>query len=90
MRAPIGLHFLGQMGTFVYLTQTMRFAPEFDIAAWPQFSVYNLLVANFWPVYWAVHLWDSARMDRIYWHVFDLAAARATEMAHFAQYAFNG
>jgi hypothetical protein len=90
MRAPIGLHFLGQTGTFVYLTQTMRFAPEFDIAAWPQFSVYNLLVANFWPVYWAAHLWDSARLDRAYWHVFDVAATRATEMAHFAQAAFGG
>jgi hypothetical protein len=90
MRAPIGLHFLGQTGTFVYLTQTMRFAPEFDVTAWPQFSVYNLLVANFWPVYWAIHILDAARLNRIYWHVFDVAAARATELAHFAHAAFSG
>jgi hypothetical protein len=90
MRAPIGLHFLGQTGTFVYLTQTMRLAPEFDVAAWPQFSVYNLLVANFWPLYWVAHILDSGRASRVYWQVFDVAAARAAEIAHLALRIFGG
>jgi len=89
MRAHFGIHFLGQVGTFVYLTQTMRFAPEFDAAVWPQFSIYNLLVANFWPLYWLARLIDPLRLDRVYWHVFDVAAARAADIYHIAQ-VFNG
>jgi hypothetical protein len=89
MRAHIGLHFFGQVGTFVYLTQTMRYAPEFDIAAWPQFSVYNLLVANFWPLYWVGRLVDPLKLDRAYWHVFEVAAARAADAYHIVQ-AFSG
>ena len=85
MRAHFGIHFFGQVATFVYLTQTMRFAPQFDIAAWPQFSIYNVLVANFWPVYWVARLIDPLKLDRFYWRVFEVAAARAGDLHHFAQ-----
>ena len=85
MRAYFGLHFLGQVGTFMYLTQTMRFAPEFDFAAWPQFSVYNLLVANFWPLYWVAYLIDPLKLNRAYWHVFEVAALRVADLYQIAQ-----
>jgi hypothetical protein len=85
MRAHFGIHFFGQVATFAYLTQTMRFAPQFDIAAWPQFSIYNVLVANFWPLYWVARLIDPLRLDHFYWRVFEVAAARAADLHHFAQ-----
>jgi hypothetical protein len=79
MRAHFGGYFLGQVGTFMYLTEAMRVAPQFKVAFWPQFSLYNLLVANFWPLYWLGHFMDRAKLDAAYWHVFDSVHARAGE-----------
>jgi hypothetical protein len=84
-----GLYFLGQVATFAYLTETMRAAPEFDIAGWPQFSIYNLLVANFWPVYWAAYYFDHAKLDRIYWHIYEIAQMRAGEVSQILQLFWN-
>jgi hypothetical protein len=80
MRLHFGIHFLGQIGTFMWLTETMRAAPELDIAAWPEFSIYNALVANLWPVYWLAKLIDPLKLDQFYWGAFDVAAARAAEV----------
>ena len=78
MRAHFGGYFLGQAGTFVYLTSTVQAAPQFDANFWPQMSLYNLLVANFWPLYWAGHFFDKAKLQDAYWHTFDAARDSAT------------
>ena len=74
MRAHFGGYFIGQAVTFVYLTGTAQAAPQFEAQFWPQLSLYNLLVANFWPLYWAGHFFDKAQVQEAYWHTF--AAAR--------------
>jgi hypothetical protein len=89
MRIHFGLHFFGQVATFAYLTLTMQHAPQFHVAAWPQFSIYNLLVANLWPLYWLAHFIDPLRLNGAYWRVFEIAAARAADLHHIAQY-FSG
>ena len=80
MRLQLGVHFLGQIGTFTWLIESMRAAPEFNIAAWPEFSIYNALVANLWPVYWLARLVDPLKLDQVYWGVFESAAARVAEI----------
>jgi len=80
MRFQFAIHFLGQLGTFVWLTESMRAAPEFDIAAWPVFSIYNALVANLWPVYWLARIIDPLKLDQAYWDVFEGIAGRAGEI----------
>ena len=55
-------------------------APEFNIEAWPEFSIYNAFVANLWPVYWVARLIDPLKLDQVYWDVFEGAAARAAEI----------
>jgi len=82
MRLPFGIHLLGQIGTFMWLTESARAAPELDIAAWPEFSIYNALVANLWPIYWLAKLIDPLKLDRVYWQMFDSLAARAAEVQH--------
>ena len=89
MRGHFGGYFAGQVVTFVYLTEAMRNAPEFDAAYWPQFSLYNLLVANFWPLYWAGYFFDRARVETIYWHVYEVAQTRAGEILQIADYFLN-
>ncbi len=76
----IGGHFIGQAATFVYLTSAAQAAPEFHQQFWPQLSLYNLLVANFWPLYWLGHILDGAKLNEAYWHVFDVARDRATDL----------
>ena len=85
MRGRFGLYFIGQIVTFIYLTENMRAAPQFDVAAWPQFSLYNLLVSNFWPLYWAAYYFDHAQLDRIYWRVYEVAQMRAGEVVQIFQ-----
>ena len=79
----VGGHFLGQAGTFVYLTSAAQAAPQFDAHFWPQLSLYNLLVANFWPLYWLGHILDGAKIEEAYWHIFDIARDRATDVFAF-------
>jgi hypothetical protein len=86
MRAHFGGYFFGQVGTFVYLIETMKSAPEFDVALWPQFSLYNLVVANFWPLYWVGYFIDRMKLERIYWHVYDVAQARAADVLALVHY----
>jgi hypothetical protein len=86
MRLHFGLHFFGQVATFAYLTLTMQQAPQFHAAAWPQFSIYNLVVANLWPLYWVAHFIDPLRLNGAYWRVFEVSAARAADLHHIVQY----
>jgi hypothetical protein len=89
MRAHFGGYFFGQVGTFIYLTQVMKAAPQFDVGLWPQFSLYNLVVANFWPLYWVGHFVDRIKADQIYWHVFDVAHERAADVFQLFDYFVN-
>ena len=86
MRAHFGGYFLGQIATFGYLTEVMKGAPEFDLGLWPQFSLYNLLVANFWPLYWVGHFVDKVKVDKVYWHVFEVAHSRAADVLQIFEY----
>ena len=86
MRGHFGGYFFGQVATFLYLTWVMKNAPEFDLGLWPQFSLYNLLIANFWPLYWVGYFVDKAKADQLYWHVFAVAQARATDMFRIIDY----
>jgi len=67
----------------------MQHAPQFNAAAWPQFSIYNLLVANLWPLYWVAHFIDPLKLNGAYWRVFEVSAAGATDLHHIVQY-FGG
>ena len=73
MRAHFGGYFFGQTGTFMYLVGHAGQVAHFDPAQWPQFSVYNLIVANFWPLYWVAHFIDPLKLDETYWHVYGVA-----------------
>jgi hypothetical protein len=86
IRAPLGSYFLGQLGTFVYLVEYMGRGSQFHIEEWPQFSIYNLVVANFWPVYWVVYFVDAAKLQQIYWHVYEVAQMRGAEVAAIVNY----
>jgi hypothetical protein len=86
MRPHFGGYFFGQVGTFMYLVQTMKNAPQFDMATWPQFSLFNLLVANFWPLYWVAYFIDKTKLNNVYWHVYVVAAARAADVIALAQH----
>ena len=85
MRAHFGGYFFGQVGTFAYLVHSMGQAAQFNIADWPQFSIYNLVVANFWPLYWLVYFVDPTKLDATYWHVYEVARARAADFIGFVQ-----
>jgi len=89
LRAHFGGYFFGQTATFMYLTQSMSHAEQFHVEFWPQFSVYNLVVANFWPLYWFAHFMDRPRLNEAYWHVYDVAQARASDVYSIFQ-AFSG
>jgi hypothetical protein len=89
IRAPLGGYFLGQLGTFVYLVEVMGRASRFNIADWPQFSIYNLVVANFWPFYWVVYFVDSVKLEQTYWHIYEVAQARAADVASVVHF-FSG
>ena len=80
MRLHLIVHFVGQIGTFTWLTESTRSTPEFDIGAWREYSIYNAFVANLWPVYWLARLIDPLKLDQVYWDVFEGAAARAAEI----------
>ena len=80
-----GIQFLGQGVTFVYLTQAAQQMPGFSADLWPQFSIYNFLVANFWPVYWIGFVMDRARVVTIYRHVFVIAHDRAGDVLSLIQ-----
>ena len=84
-----GIQFLGQGATFVYLTQAAQEMPGFSARLWAQFSVYNFLVANFWPVYWIGFAMDRARAQAIYRHVFVIAHDRAGDILSLAQMTIN-
>ena len=84
-----GIQFLGQGVTFVYLTQAARQMPGFNADLWPQFSIYNFLVANFWPVYWIGFAIDRARAVTIYRHVFAIAYERAGDILSLIQMTIN-
>ena len=85
MRGLFGGQFVGQAATFVYLTQASQSGPAFDIALWPQFSIYNFLIANFWPLYWIGFAIDRAKVKDTYWHVFAIAHDRAGDVFHLMQ-----
>ena len=89
LRAHFGGYFLGQVATYVYLLETMRRAPEFDPAYWPAFSLYNLVVANLWPLYWVGYLIDRIKVEQIYWRVYEAAQTRVADalilIDHFAR-----
>ncbi len=59
--------------------------PGFSAGLWPQFSVYNFLVANFWPIYWIGYAMDRARAQVIYRHVFAIAHDRAGDILSLIQ-----
>jgi hypothetical protein len=80
MRLHFTIHLLGQLSTFAWLTESMGASPELRVDAWPEFSIYNALVANLWPVYWAARLVDPLKLDQTYWDVFEGAAVRAGEI----------
>lgn len=80
-----GGYFLGQLATFIYLVETLGRSGQFDPMNWPQFSAYNVVVANFWPLYWVARLVDPAKVDAAYWHVYDVAQARVGDVVHIAQ-----
>ncbi|MCH8858411.1 MAG: hypothetical protein IID54_02385 [Proteobacteria bacterium] len=85
MRAHLGGYFFGQIATFMYLLQSMGQLGQFDVAQWPQFSVYNLVVANFWPAYWLAHFIDRSKLDEAYWHVYDVAQAQVSGVMQMFQ-----
>ena len=80
MRGHFGVYFFVHVGTFVFLTETLKKAPEFNVDLWPQFSLYNLLVSNFWPLYWVGYFVDRTKLDGMYWHVYEVAQARAVDV----------
>jgi hypothetical protein len=82
---PFGIQILGQGATFIYLTQASQEMPNFSPAMWPQFSIYNFLIANFWPVYWIGFAMDRARSQQIYRHVFEIAHERAGDISSLIQ-----
>jgi hypothetical protein len=88
MRAHFGGYFFGQVVTFIYLLQSMSQSVQLDPASWPQFSVYNLVVANFWPLYWLVHFVDRKKLDDTYWQVYDVAQSRVAEVLDIIQIFF--
>jgi hypothetical protein len=75
-----GGQFLGQAATFVYLTQASPTVANFSPVLGPQFSIYNFLVASFWPIYWIGFALDRAKTQAIYGHVFTIAHERAAEL----------
>jgi hypothetical protein len=88
MRAHFGGYFFGQVLTFIYLLQSMSQSVPLDAASWPQFSVYNLVVANFWPFYWVIYFVDSEKLDDTYWQVYDVAQVRVAEALNIIQIFF--
>jgi hypothetical protein len=88
MRAHFGGYFFGQVLTFIYLLQSMSQPVPLDAASWPQFSVYNLVVANFWPFYWVIYFVDSEKLDDTYWQVYDVAQVRVAEALNIIQIFF--
>lgn len=85
MRAHFGGYFFGQVATFMYLLQSMGESARLEAAGWAPFSVYNLVVANFWPLYWFVHFVDKEKLDAAYWHVYDVAQARVADILNTLQ-----
>lgn len=79
MFAQIGSYFLGHLATFIYLTTTVQNAEQFRMAEWPQMSLYNFLVAKFWPIYWIAYVLDKAKVQETYWHVFAVADVQVTK-----------
>ena len=86
MRSLVAGYFCGQFLTFVHLTGAMQAAPEFDIAQWPQVSLYNLLVANFWPIYWPARLLDPVMLEYVYWTTYAVARSRVTGLLLLFQF----
>jgi len=89
MRAHFGGYFFGQVATYVYLIQSMQGAEQFSPAAWPQFSLFNLVVANFWPIYWIAFALDRVKLEELYWRAFDTAEARVGELFTLIQLFLN-
>lgn len=85
MRAHFGTYFFGQVATFMYLLQSMGPSAELDAASWPPFSVYNLVVSNFWPLYWFVYFVDKEKLDTAYWHVYNVAQTRVADVLNIVQ-----
>ncbi len=77
MALPFGTHFIAQLGTYGYLVIAGTSAPQFAAAQWPQWAIYNLIVANFWPLYWLARFFDPGRLDTLYWRVFEVAASQS-------------
>jgi len=78
-----GMQFLGQAVTFVYLTQATQNLADFKPGLWPQFSIYNFLVSNFWPVYWIGFAINRVKTREIYGHIFSIAHGRAADLFGF-------
>ena len=89
MRAHFGGYFFGQVATFVYLLQSMGQSDQLDTANWAPFSVYNLVVANFWPFYWFAYFMDKEQLDEAYWHVYEVAQARVGDVVGMVQLFFG-
>jgi hypothetical protein len=89
LRAHFGLYFFGQLGTFVYLLNAMARAAQFSVEHWLPFSVFNLVVANFWPLYWVAYFIDAAKLDEIYWRVYGVVLARAADAANLYHFFSN-
>ena len=81
-----GFQFLGQGITFIYLSLMLPGTLGFNPAFWPQISIYNFFVANFWPIYWVGFVIDRAKCKAIYWHVFTVAHARAGDVIGLAHH----
>jgi hypothetical protein len=61
----------------------MKDAPQFDHRFWPGFSVYNLVVANFWPLYWLGYFIDRVKLEQIYWQVYEVTQTWAAHAMAF-------
>src|SRR5262249_1644637 len=80
-----GGQFLGQAVTFVYLTQAGQAGGGFSASLWPQFSLYNFVVANFWPIYWIGFAIDRAAGKSTDLHGFAVAQDRAGDVLHLVK-----
>lgn len=79
VRARFGAYFFGQVATFMYLTESMSHAERFNVDFWPQFSAFNLVVSNFWPLYWLGYFMDRTKLDEAYWGFYEGAQVYVTE-----------
>jgi hypothetical protein len=80
MFAQLGSYFLGHLATFIYLTQAVQKSDQFAVSEWPQMSLYNFLVAKFWPVYWIAYVLDEMQLQATYWRIYGVAQEEVAKL----------